>query len=424
VPLLFLLVVEGLSRLINQEKYGGGFQGIHIGGRLYISHLLFVDDILLFVNGSCRDIIKMKSILNIFVEGTGMIFNALKSSISHLNISRDQQEWISSQFDFPVVDIEVGLKYLGFILKPNSYSIRDWMWLVEKVEKKLNLWCNRWLSRGGHHTLIKYVLQAIPVFWLSIAYVPKGVLNLINKLCNNFLWKNNESGSTFNWIRWDKLSLPKALGGWGYKDLHSFTQALAAKGSWRIIIDEGLWTKFVTQKYIHPLYVVEWIRKWNKEAKNISHMWHALLSTFYVIGEWLAWNIGSGHKFCIGQDPWIGCDGLHILPPHMIAHLHDRGIYFLAHIHDPVASTANNQVWYQADMLGFHGEDLGLWLSYITSLRRSHICISHKPTPLYGPIMKRVVLIHLAWAIQSLERRKITQIPLTGMISYGNSIAR
>jgi hypothetical protein len=81
----------------------------------------------------------MKSFINRFVEGTGMIFNALKSSISHLNISRYQQEWISSQFDFPVVDIEVGSKYLGFILKPNSYSIRDWMWLVENLEKKLNL---------------------------------------------------------------------------------------------------------------------------------------------------------------------------------------------------------------------------------------------------------------------------------------------
>jgi hypothetical protein len=171
VPLLFLLVVEGPSHLINQAKYGGGVQGIHIGGRLYLSHVLFVDDILLFANGSRRDIIKMKSILNIFVEGTGMIFNTLKSSISHLNISRDKQEWISSQFDFPVVDIEVGLKYLGFILNPNSYSIRDWMWLVEKVERKLNLWCNHWLSRGGRHTLIKSVLQAISIFWLFIAYL-------------------------------------------------------------------------------------------------------------------------------------------------------------------------------------------------------------------------------------------------------------
>jgi len=33
-------------------------------------------------------------------------------------------------------------------------------------------------------------------------------------------------------------------------------------------------------------------------------------------------------------------------------------------------------------MLGFRGEDSSLWLSYITSLRRSHIHISHKPDSL------------------------------------------
>jgi len=171
----------------------------------------------------------------------------------------------------------------------------------------------------------------------------------------------------------------QSIGGLDYKDLHSFTQSLDAKGSWRIINDEVLWTKFVTHKYIHPLSIVEWILKWKKEARNISHMWHALRSTFYVIGKWLARNISSGYTFFIGKYSWIGCNGLHILPPHMISHFHDRGIYFMEHIHDPASSTTNNQVWYQKYVIGSHGEDSSLWLSYITTLQCSHIHISHNP---------------------------------------------
>jgi hypothetical protein len=56
-----------------------------------------------------------------------------------------------------MTDLEQGLKYLGFFLKPNQYKKCDWQWLIAKVEKKINTWCNRWLSRGGHLVLVKAV---------------------------------------------------------------------------------------------------------------------------------------------------------------------------------------------------------------------------------------------------------------------------
>jgi hypothetical protein len=51
--------------------------------------------------------------------------------------------------------------YLGYAIKPNNYGIKDWSWLVAKVERKVNLWCNHWISRGGRLVLIKTVLEAI-----------------------------------------------------------------------------------------------------------------------------------------------------------------------------------------------------------------------------------------------------------------------
>ena len=65
---------------------------------------------------------------------------------------------------FQVGDLDMGLKYLGFQVKPNSYLKGDWMWLIVKIEKHIRRWNHRWLSRAGRLVLIKSVLEAIPVY--------------------------------------------------------------------------------------------------------------------------------------------------------------------------------------------------------------------------------------------------------------------
>lgn len=47
-PLLFFLVAEGLSQLIQKAKREGKVRGLEVAVNMFISHLLFVDDILVF----------------------------------------------------------------------------------------------------------------------------------------------------------------------------------------------------------------------------------------------------------------------------------------------------------------------------------------------------------------------------------------
>ena len=67
-------------------------------------------------------------------------------------------------FPFLFTPLDDGLKYLGFRLKPNCYKKEDWNWLVAKLEKRVNNWCNRWLLRAGRLVLVKSVLEAISVY--------------------------------------------------------------------------------------------------------------------------------------------------------------------------------------------------------------------------------------------------------------------
>jgi hypothetical protein len=96
----------------------------------------------------------------------------------------------------------LGMKYLGFHLKPNNYKKVDWLWLIEKLEKRLNIWSHKWLSKVGRLVLVKFVLEAIPVYWMSLAWIPKGILERTRKLCSKFLWAGNHEKIVPPWVKW------------------------------------------------------------------------------------------------------------------------------------------------------------------------------------------------------------------------------
>ena len=160
---------------------------------------------------------------------------------------------------FSVGKIEKGMKYLVFHLKCCKYLLKDWDWLIAKVERRIRNWSFRWLSKGGKLILIKVVLEAILVFWMYF-WIPLGILEKIRKLCLKFLWSGNKKSSGLPWTSWKTLACPKSLGGWGLKSPVIFAKSLTAKSVWNVINGSGLWVHIVLQKYVHPMSLLDWIR--------------------------------------------------------------------------------------------------------------------------------------------------------------------
>ena len=75
-----------------------------------------------------------------------------------MHMEHDEVVWICTRYTFLVVDVELGLRYLGLILEPNDYYKKDSYFLIRKVEKRLHLWCNKWLSIGDRMILVKAIL--------------------------------------------------------------------------------------------------------------------------------------------------------------------------------------------------------------------------------------------------------------------------
>jgi hypothetical protein len=161
-----------------------------------------------------------------------MTINEGKSTLTTYSLSEMEKNRFRLFFPFEEKSIDEGLKYLGFSLKPNDYRKEDWTWLLKKLEKRLSSWSHKWLSRAGRLVLVKSVLEAIPIFWMSLSWIPKGTLEAARKLSFRFLWSGKKDTNVTPWVRWKRIAVPKALGGWGLKNIHVFSKALAAKGGW------------------------------------------------------------------------------------------------------------------------------------------------------------------------------------------------
>ena len=256
-----------------------------------------------------------------------------------------------------MLELEAGLKYLGFQLKPNDYRKKDCTWLISKLEKKLKVWSHKWLSSAGRLVLIKSVLEAIPVYWISLSWIPKGILEKARKICFSYLWRGNKEKQVMAWVSWERIVVPKALGGWGLKNIFLFSKAPVAKGGWWLINTFSLWTKVIIQKYIAPVPLKAWLRSQQKTKKRASVIWKSILNDFPLIENGLAWKIGNGNRFRLGTDPWLRSGINHLLTEQLIQSVHSRDILFLSSLAYPSRSTLWSQGWKDPYSLGLREEE-------------------------------------------------------------------
>jgi hypothetical protein len=141
------------------------------------------------------------------------------------------------------------------------------------------------------------------------------------------------------------FGIPKTLGGWGLKNIFLFSKALATKSCWILITTDSLWMKVIIQKYIHPDSLEEWIRNPLKKRTMCSIIWKAVVNSFDVVGDGLAWCIGNGTKVRLGTNLWPGSGDNHLLPLDLIHHLNSEGLFYLNQIVDADRTTIWNQEW-------------------------------------------------------------------------------
>ncbi|KAL9659592.1 hypothetical protein QQ045_024399 [Rhodiola kirilowii] len=103
--------------------------------------------------------------------------------------------------------------------------------------------------KAGREVLVKAVIQAIPVYMMSVYQFPKRVISNLSKLIQQFWWaKNGNKG--ISWLSQNILQRKKCEGGLIFKDLSVFNEAILMKIAWRIVkYPQLLMSQVLSAKY-------------------------------------------------------------------------------------------------------------------------------------------------------------------------------
>lgn len=125
-------------------------------------------------------------------------------------------------------------KYLGIALEEGSKSSKVCLDTLDKLDKRIGSWKDKWLSKARKTTKISSILSAIPTFPLSCLPLSKKSLSKFEGKLRNFLWKDCEDDTKLSLVKWDNLCKPKKFGGSGVKNLQWKNEALGVKIIWHL----------------------------------------------------------------------------------------------------------------------------------------------------------------------------------------------
>ena len=88
-PFMFLLIAKALSRLLNRAREENLIKGVKVTNQTDLTHGLFVDDVLMFGEGTLKNLQNLEKIIRKYQKPTGMKINLEKSNLIHNNLDED-----------------------------------------------------------------------------------------------------------------------------------------------------------------------------------------------------------------------------------------------------------------------------------------------------------------------------------------------
>ncbi|KAG7576108.1 hypothetical protein ISN45_Aa03g005410 [Arabidopsis thaliana x Arabidopsis arenosa] len=300
-PFLFVLCTEALIHILTQAETEGKLTGMQFNGSgPTINHLLFADDTLLVCKAKKEECEELMHCLSSYGHISGQMINLDKSSITFgAKVTEDTKQWVKNRSG---IQLEGGSgKYLGLPECLSGSKQALFGFIKEKLQSRLAGWYAKTLSQGGKEVLLKSIAMAFPVYTMSCFKLPKSLCTKLTSVMMDFWWNTMQNNRKIHWIDAQRLTLPKSLGGFGFKDLQCFNQALLAKQAWRLLNDkESLFYKIFKSRYFLN---TDFLNATN--GTRPSYAWKSILFGRELLNRGLRRVIGNGENTYVWIDKWL-----------------------------------------------------------------------------------------------------------------------
>jgi ribonuclease HI len=305
-PYLFLFCVEGFSALLRQAQAANEVTGVRFGANgPTVTHLLFADDSIVFLEASNGNLEALKGILTKYEECSGQKVNLQKSAIY---FGKGCDETARNHLK-EVVGIgceALSERYLGLPTVVGRSRNGAFKYLTESSRGKVRGWKGQGMSKKGKEILVKSVLQAVPTYPMGCFQLTKGQCGQLSSVASRFWWGAADGQRKVHWIGWERMCKAKRSGGLGFRDYSDFNQALLAKQSWRLITrPNSLCARVLRARYYKEGDVLS-----ASCPKRASFTWRSIMYGRDLLKSGIIWRIGDGSSVKIWQDNWIPRDSI------------------------------------------------------------------------------------------------------------------
>ncbi|GJR66188.1 putative RNA-directed DNA polymerase [Tanacetum coccineum] len=238
-PFLFLIVSEALQVMVLEACNKGIFSGLSLAENgANISLLQYADDALFFGEWSKSNATNLIHILDCYHEVSGLKVNLSKSCLYGVGVP--SSEIVSLARFIKCSHDSLPFTYLGLPVGKDMKKSANWNGMIDRFSKKLSNWKANLLSIGGRLTLVKSVLENLPIYFLSLFRAPASAINKMESIRKRFFWGVNANERKIMWIRWDQMVLDKKNGGLGIGSIKAKNMSLLGKC-------HALWNKCIKE---------------------------------------------------------------------------------------------------------------------------------------------------------------------------------
>ena len=257
-------------------------------------------DLIIFCSNKVESARTTKSVLSEFSYWSGLSPNPMKSHIFFAGNNAEYKNAIQQEFHFSEGSLPV--KYLGLPLVTTKFTAVDCKPLIEALTARVKGWTVRKLSFAGRLQLINSSLNSKHVYWSRHLILPMKIINKVEQVMRDFLWRGQEQGHRGAKVAWSKVTKPLAEGGLGIKRLTEWNKAAISKLIWQILQPRptsswAIWAK---------ANLLKGRSFWDVSVpQDCSWTWRKVLSLRHLLRPYFRSVVGNGSEVFLWYDFWL-----------------------------------------------------------------------------------------------------------------------